>query len=308
MDFLTNLYSNDNFGIILFIVISILVLAFLIVLFFGKKDQKERKLAETKSLEVKNTLAEPAFTDDQPTIQLNIDPEVFGTPVPPVINEVEEVNPIESNEPVIPPIPIMEEQVNNSPVYHEWNEAIETPSKVEEPNSPPKIDFDALADSISKELESISAMEKEDTLKVEPEIYQENKIEATPIFSVREPEVEKTISVINESPQVEEPIDKSRYENQERPKIPSPNQFSSVFVSKKKEMEPKEVEIQKPIVEEPQVVVPPIAPAKPNIELPKTIDLPKLNNNTEPTKNTNIVFSSLENDIPSYPQNNENRM
>ena len=171
MDFLTNLYSNDNFGIILFIVISILVLAFLIVLFFGKKDQKERKLAETKSLEVKNTLAEPAFTDDQPTIQLNIDPEVFGTPVPPVINEVEEVNPIESNEPVIPPIPIMEEQVNNSPVYHEWNEAIETPSKVEEPNSPPKIDFDALADSISKELESISAMEKEDTLKVEPEIY-----------------------------------------------------------------------------------------------------------------------------------------
>ena len=45
MDFLTNLYSNDNFGIILFIVISILVLAFLIVLFFGKKDQKERKLA-----------------------------------------------------------------------------------------------------------------------------------------------------------------------------------------------------------------------------------------------------------------------
>ena len=46
MDFLESLYSIENFGIYLFVIIGILVILFLIVLFFGKKDQKKRKELE----------------------------------------------------------------------------------------------------------------------------------------------------------------------------------------------------------------------------------------------------------------------
>ena len=43
MEFLYKLYSNDFFGIGLFIVITILAFSFLVILFFGKKDQKTKK-------------------------------------------------------------------------------------------------------------------------------------------------------------------------------------------------------------------------------------------------------------------------
>ena len=43
MDFLESLYEIENFGIYLFVIIGILVVLFLVVLFFGKKDKKMRK-------------------------------------------------------------------------------------------------------------------------------------------------------------------------------------------------------------------------------------------------------------------------
>ena len=71
-------------------------------------------------------------------------------------------------------------------------------------------------------------------------------------------------------------------------------------------------ETVKPVVEEPkEPVMPQVTPAKPKIELPKTIDLPKLNtentSNNQPN-NSGIVFSSLEQDMKAYPGNDENRM
>ncbi|MCI8575539.1 MAG: hypothetical protein HFI09_03625 [Bacilli bacterium] len=310
MDFLTNLYSNDNFGIILFIVISILVLAFLIVLFFGKKDQKERKLAETKSIEVNNTLAQKAFTDDEPTVQLNIDPEIFKrsteTSTENELNVEKMVDPL--------PAPIVEEKSVPAPTLTDNDSIIkvENVQKEEEQIVPPKMDFDfdALADSISKELESISNQE-ESSFTITPPIVSEESVANESTFDTVEttdfpPIIEDSVSFNK----VKEPIENNNYNNQEKPKMPSPNQFSSVFVSKKKENESKEFEVEpKPIIEEKkEPVIPPISPAKPNIELPKTIDLPKLNTNTEVNKKSDIVFSSLENDVSSYNRNDENRM
>ncbi len=54
MEFLYKLYDNKYFGITLFIVIAILIFLFLLILFFGKKDEKKRKLEETKKLELEN--------------------------------------------------------------------------------------------------------------------------------------------------------------------------------------------------------------------------------------------------------------
>ena len=50
-DFLNRLYSYEYFGTYLMIAIAVLVLLFVIVLLFGKKDQKKREIEETKRLQ-----------------------------------------------------------------------------------------------------------------------------------------------------------------------------------------------------------------------------------------------------------------
>ena len=52
MEFLYRLYSNDYFGIGLFIVITILAFSFLVILFFGKKDEKARIEQQTEKEKV----------------------------------------------------------------------------------------------------------------------------------------------------------------------------------------------------------------------------------------------------------------
>lgn len=71
MEFLNKLYSNEYFGIGLFIVISILAFTFLVVLFFGKKDEKAR-IKEEKLLNEKKE-EEPIKQEDLDTITLNED-------------------------------------------------------------------------------------------------------------------------------------------------------------------------------------------------------------------------------------------
>lgn len=307
MDFLTKLYSNDNFGIILFTSISILVLAFLIILFFGKKDQKERKLAETKILnnnennqtkEIKKE--EVAFQDQEPKVDLEIpQPEsIMEVPMPP-----------------IPEVPNVVETSNTIPPIFEAKEETAT----DEVPMPPKtdFDFDALAASISKELESIGVSTDESDFETAPivePVIQEEKVEEPTIN--QGPRLEPIIEpepvlnpVIFEAPAEVEPITEIKVEDippvqkiEENKPISTKAPFSSVFVNKKSE-EPK--------IEEQNFVEPvEVTPTKPTIELPKTIDLPKLNTSSE-SKDENIPkmnFGSLENDIPSYPKNEENRM
>ena len=55
MEFLYKLYSNNYFGIGLFIVITVLAFSFLVILFFGKKDEKKRNLNEEQK-EINNNI------------------------------------------------------------------------------------------------------------------------------------------------------------------------------------------------------------------------------------------------------------
>ncbi len=269
MDFLSRLYSNENFGIILFIIISILVLAFLIVLFFGKKDQKERQLAETKNLDINSESGQNAFQDVEEPSTLEVPVPPMETPIPPTpIIEPKEPAPMEFNEVPVTPEPVKEEM---------------TPISIEDTTVIPKtdFDFDALAESISKELEGLN---KEPT--------EESKNDyRIPDIPVEIPKMETP--VIKEEPKTLEMKESYRASN------PAP--FSSVFVNRKPEEKKEEMPI-------------PITPKKSTIELPKTIDLPKLNK--EEVKETpviqnstsNIVFPGLENNVSAYPKNDENRM
>jgi len=312
MDFLSSLYSNENFGIILFAVISILVLAFLLILFFGKKDQKDRKLAETKKIELENQEQEQAsvaFQETEPAKPIEI-------PVEPIAETMVRTPNLVLNEDLIT-------EANQEEIPNPVELINQVPKPLEEPVMPNKeFDFDALAASISKELESIGKPEPEAPIE-EPK-QEETKI---PTFdslveltskALNPEEKEEPAKNASEMPSALE-VKEKKEEVMDKPKMPRPTQFSSVFVTKKKETIP---EIKEDIKEEPEIpetkvepIIPEPVPVKPTFELPKTIDLPKLNNdpvpNPEPViKNntSNIIFPSLENDIPAYPKNDENRM
>lgn len=333
MDFLSKLYSNENFGIILFAVISILVLVFLIVLFFGKKDQKDRKLAETNKIDLEkqekennvveeaannqNVISEVAFKEEQPMTNLEISPaaqmeeqskNTINTPNL-VLNE-------DLTNPEVPTVPEKIEPVE--PILPNGEESVPTPPI-------PDFDFDALASSISKELESIGVPTseiEESRPVIEPNIAESalNKlVEETTKKEFKEEPVKQNPIVFDTpkqpEPMVEMTIDKEKVKpiSEEKPKMPSPTQFSSVFVNKKKE----DPEIREEVVASTSksVVAPEPVPVKPSFELPKTIDLPKLSSDPtpEPTpvideNKPKIVFPGLENDIPTYPKNDENRM
>lgn len=132
MKFLNKLYESNYFGIGLFAVISFLVVAFLIVLFFGKKDEKKRKM---DSLNVKiepssdNTFKEttPVTPLEMPVAENIPEPTTPITPVAPVnydipVNLVStpsvEPTPISIEQPVnlgvVPPV--VEPQVTVAPV------------------------------------------------------------------------------------------------------------------------------------------------------------------------------------------------
>lgn len=81
MEFLYKLYDNEYFGIALFIVIAILIFLFLLILFFGKKDEKKRKLEETKRLELESTNAFKETNENVESLEI---PEIKQ---PEVLNE-----------------------------------------------------------------------------------------------------------------------------------------------------------------------------------------------------------------------------
>ena len=93
MDFLNKLYESNYFGIGLFAVICVLVVAFLIVLFFGKKDEKKRNLEETAKLNLQNE--QNTFNETTPETPVEV-------AVAPTLETVEPVTPVPPVEPVAP--------------------------------------------------------------------------------------------------------------------------------------------------------------------------------------------------------------
>ena len=257
MDFLDKLYSSNYFGIGLFAVISVLVVLFLIVLFFGKKDAKKRKIEETQNISTdafkETSTKTPVEIPSQlePVAPINLEQTVEPTVLEPVsplpIHDVEPLKPVEpikenddfidnltveepikpielpKVEPIIPEVPkkevepikvepvkieipeekpvspiIKEEepalQLNDEPIIDTYYKPVE--KEPTEPVKVPNIDFDALAKSISKELDDLESSSKK---------YDEIKV--TPISEITKPEVEKkpqtfSSDYVNEGPKV----------------------------------------------------------------------------------------------------------
>lgn len=181
-EFLESLYEIENFGIYLFVVIGVLVVLFLLVLFFGKKSADER-LEEFEEKENDNV---NAFKTIENEVALDT-PKVSKT-------ENEEVKPSINNEEDI----VSE---NDTPINEEHEEAINNQVENKE------FDFEALANEISKELESIDN-DKKAVNEVKPVIEEHDEL----------------INVFKDSNQ--EP------KKEESKSVPRPTVFSSVYVNR----------------------------------------------------------------------------
>ena len=278
MDFLEKLYSNENFGLYLVIAIAVLVVLFFIVLFLGKKDEKktkEIKAAKEKEKQlVENNATGPiAITpvgEEVKPVENNVVVEPVVAPVEPVSTNLEPVafKPVEDVKPIENPQPAFKEVTEEVPVeVHEEPKVEETQNVVlnennvmeeEADDETKEFDFEALADAINKELESIKES-KNEVQKVEEPVVEEANNEkpvieekpfAFPTFETVEPD---------KIPEQVIPKEEVKPVIPEKPKMP--NVFSSVYVNPREEK--KEPEIVKP------------AKAAVPFELPKMAELPK---------------------------------
>ncbi len=274
MDFLDKLFSIQNFGIYLFIVIGILVILFVMVLFFGAKDSKPK---DKKVKEDKNTdESKPVFTTEtEEPKEENL--KTYDVPNPFEMN-ISEDKVASFVEPSFEPqpdsfIPAEEKTINEEPINSK--EAIEETKE---------FDFDALAAAITKELDSLGknteaspapkANEEEPLIKEEftmPSINLEPKLEEIKDFNIPEEQTKNTPKEVA-APIKEELTNPVLTEEKEAPlniftegkeepvkQVPRPEVFSSVYVSR----------------EEKKEEVKPVEVSKPSIELPKKIELPR---------------------------------
>lgn len=278
MEFLYRLYSNDYFGIGLFVVITVLAFSFLIILFFGKKDEKKRVKQELENAnnEVNseniaiNTVEEPISTDISEPITLSTETEILDTkeevvdeferPESLVLDEIpveEKTDVVESIEPAIDPF-VSTNMVLNSEIISET------------PESELQNDFNQ---NINEDVYNIETLNEEET--IDEVLSKYDNIQA------EEPTEEFTIDdQIYETPIIEEPVEQNIFSENIESNINIDDEISNMntenFVEEESE---------------------PIVPVKPAFELPK------LNQNTSAI-NENIISSVVSNQVENNSDEN----
>lgn len=238
MDFLNKLYESNYFGIGLFAVIAFLVVTFLIVLFFGKKDEKKRKLEATQKLAADNTFKETTEptpveipANPEPVEPINLEANSIVEPVVMTPNEPL-VKPVEPVTPIMPTPPINQEPIN--PIKEEDN-FVDNLS-IEEPVRPvidtPKVEpiITPVAPIIKDEPVVEPPIKVVEPTKIE--IPKETITPVEPIIKEEEPKLE-----INEEPVINtyyKPVEKSK--EVEEVKVPNID-FDSLAKSISKELD-----------------------------------------------------------------------
>ncbi len=263
-DFLNRLYSYEYFGTYLMIAIAVLVLLFVIVLLFGKKDQKKREIEETKRLQqVTGEIAfkqeekkepvevpmpsEVKLTNEQLENDTIIVPNIDVLNTDNVTKEEEIPNPVLPTEPVeniVSPVLESKTDIEKDVVAPQIEPVVETPvSEVVPPidvtNIEPPLELkdELLNSNVNPEpTEPVLTKEEEKPLVFEnPTLNFDNNVK-TDI-----PEVNEVNEPLTEVPtfnfdEIMESIEEAKKEP--TPVTPkAPEVFSSVYAPKKEEME-----------------------------------------------------------------------
>lgn len=251
-ELLNKLYSYEYFGIYLMISIIVLIALFIIILFFGKKDQKEREIEATKKLQQINN---DAFKDDSLEQKLeieNVTKEQLenDTIAVPTIEDVPSIMATSDNEipePVLPIQEAMPAESNNS-VEPVAEISLETPVE-----DIPVVDIPVIETPVveqEKEEETAPLLEK---VEEKPLIFNDfsldmpsvpEDVQVEPIAPVVEQETEEEIEVPTFN--FDEILQGVEETKKEQTYTKGPEIFSSVYVPEK------EVE-DTPATEEPVV-------------------------------------------------------
>lgn len=251
MDFIYDLYQNDNFVLYLTIALVILVILFVVVLFFGKKDQKLEETKRLQKIELDNAFKEEKELPEK--IEVEVKNDDVKEEVPVNNEKKEEELPKKSIFDETTSIPLVKEESQDvkiaepqnvevttfEPIIKEEKPKVEEKmvSLVEEDDKPlfmPNNDIDDIGKDLS-ELEKL----KEEFRSMDLPKEEESK----PIFS------DEDVIPSRLDRKVEEKEIPSRLNNKNEEKKYKPSAvFSSVFVNNKDEQ--KEAEEVKPEVKE----------------------------------------------------------
>ena len=271
MDFIYELYQNDNFVLYLTIAFVILIVLFVLVLIFGKRDQK---LEETKRLQKIDVDAFKEEKKDEVKVEVPAkEPEEIKTEK---VEEVkEEIKPVTTEEPkvaksifddtqVLPIADKVENKATDEEIKVTTFEPIKVEEKQEEPAveeankkevNKPLIDIEEESKPINiKELDEINF----DDINLEKDLGELENIK-NEFDSIKIPEVKE----VKEEKKEEKVIER----NETKPFKPSPQVFSSVFV-KKEEPVVEEVKEEIKTEEKPKVNLFSIQDDEEEIELP----------------------------------------
>lgn len=250
MDFIYDLYQNDNFVLYLTIALVILVVLFVVVLFFGKKDQKLEETKRLQKLELdtfKEEKTEPTKVEVS-EVKEELPNEVVKEEKP----KVEEEKPVKSIFDETSSIPLVKEEVSED-VKIEEPQNVEVTTfepiikedkpKVKEDDKPlfmPSSDVDDIGKDLS-ELEKLKEEFRSMDLPKEEKI-EENKVIEEDIFPSR----------LDRKVEEEKPL--RMKDNTEEKKYKPSSVFSSVFVNNNEEKLEVKEEVKKEVKEEPKKV------------------------------------------------------
>ena len=119
-EFINKLYNYEYFGTYLMISIAVLVLIFIIILVFGKKDQKSREIEETKKLQQINENTLDGFKETGEGIPLNVEPNLSAPVKTPVTEApVSPMPNLENDTIIVPTLDLNGSLDNGSPLASE---------------------------------------------------------------------------------------------------------------------------------------------------------------------------------------------
>lgn len=274
-EFLTRLYSYDNFTTYLIISIIVLFVLFFVILFFGKKDQKNREIEATKKLMKINEENVPdqfVMNDDVKNEQEKLENDTI---IVPNINEIEqninEVKTEEIPEPVLPVEENKEEKQNTEEQVVDTFKEEENSNPVEVLEEPKEEIKDIVEPTFN---EPVLSKEEEKTFS-----FADFKFDEEPTNLVLEEKTEAE-KIVPDLPKIEVPefnydeIIKNVEETKKEEVKKAPEVFSSVYVPEKKVEEPKQEELKEIKDEEEEIELPTL---KKEVTLEENKEIPNYN-------------------------------
>lgn len=277
IDFIYKLYGYDNFTLYLTIAIVVLIILFVLVLIFGKKDQKLEETKRLQKIELEQALKKE---NEQPVKLETIENEIK--------EETKEVLPV-VEESVMPDV--TEPAIEEEPISVKEAEVIVfEPMEIEEEENLPELNFERpVRNNSNKDTDEENAPIKVDEL---PEFSFDD------INDSLEKNLNELENIKQEFNSIEIPNVKENVK--EEPKVAfQPSQvFSSVFVTKDEEMaKEKTIDLTQKNKIEPTITV---------LEEDDDFDLPTLKIMDEPKKEETEVKIDLNIDSPVKDVKEEN--